>query len=60
MGKMKKKVNLGVLGVSLYVSKGLPQSCLDPNIDLLLSMPSNEPTWIDVHEVRGCVDLFCP
>jgi len=27
---MKKKVNLGVLGVSLYVSKGVPRSCLDP------------------------------
>jgi hypothetical protein len=30
MRKMKKKVNLGVLGVSLYVSKGVPWSCLDP------------------------------
>jgi len=30
MRKMKKKVNLGVLGVSLYVSKGVPRSCLDP------------------------------
>jgi len=29
MGKMKKKVNLGILGVSIYVSKGVPQSCLD-------------------------------
>ncbi len=28
--KMKKNVNLKVLGVSPYVSKGVPQSCLDP------------------------------
>jgi hypothetical protein len=30
MGKVKKKVNLGVLGMSPYISKGVPQSCLDP------------------------------
>jgi hypothetical protein len=29
IGKMKKKVNLIILGVSPYVSKGVPQSCLD-------------------------------
>jgi hypothetical protein len=29
MGKVKKKVNLGVLGVSPYVSKGVPWSCLN-------------------------------
>jgi hypothetical protein len=29
--KMKKKVNLKVLGASPYVSKGVPQSWLDPN-----------------------------
>jgi hypothetical protein len=27
---MKKKVNLGVLGMSPYVSNGVPQPCLDP------------------------------
>ncbi len=30
MGKVKKKVNLGVLGVDSQDSKGVPQSCLDP------------------------------
>jgi len=30
IGKVKKKVNLRVLWVSPYVSKGVPQSCLDP------------------------------
>ncbi len=29
MRKMKKKVNLGILGASPYVTKGVPQSCLD-------------------------------
>jgi len=29
MGKVKKKVNLGVLGMNPYVSKGVPKSCLD-------------------------------
>ncbi len=29
MRKVKKKVNLGILGVSPYVSKGVPQSCVD-------------------------------
>jgi len=29
MGFMKKKVNLGALGVNPYVSKGVPQPCLD-------------------------------
>jgi len=28
--KMKKKVNLRVLRMNPYVSKGVPQSCLDP------------------------------
>jgi hypothetical protein len=32
MGKMKKKVNLGVFGVSPYDSNVVPQSCLDPYI----------------------------
>jgi hypothetical protein len=35
MGKMKKKVNLGVLGVNLYGSNVVPQSCLDPMKALL-------------------------
>jgi len=30
MGKVKKKVNSRVLGMSPYVSNGVPQSCLDP------------------------------
>jgi hypothetical protein len=30
MGKMKKKVNFGVLRISPYVSNGVSQSCLDP------------------------------
>jgi hypothetical protein len=29
--KNDKKVNLGILKMSLYVSNGVPQSCLDPN-----------------------------
>jgi len=29
MGKVKKKVNLGVLGMNPYVSKGAPKSCLN-------------------------------
>ncbi len=29
MGKVNKKVNLGVLEVNPYVSKGVPKSCLD-------------------------------
>jgi hypothetical protein len=29
MGKMKKKVNLGALGMSPYVSKGVTRLCLD-------------------------------
>jgi hypothetical protein len=29
MGKVKKKVNLKVLRVNPYVSKGVPQLCLD-------------------------------
>jgi hypothetical protein len=28
--KVKKKMNLKILKVNLYVSKGVPQSCLDP------------------------------
>jgi len=32
MGKVKKKMNLEVLKVSPYVSKGVPWSCLDPLI----------------------------
>jgi Iap family predicted aminopeptidase len=28
--KVKKKVNLRVLGMSPYVLKGVPQLCLDP------------------------------
>jgi hypothetical protein len=30
IGKVKKKVNLGVLEVSSYISKRAPQSCLHP------------------------------
>ncbi len=30
MGKMKKKVNLGVHGMDSHDLKGVPQSCLDP------------------------------
>jgi len=29
MGKVKKKMNLGVLGVNPYASKGVPKSCLN-------------------------------
>jgi hypothetical protein len=31
---VKKKVNLKVLGMSAYVSKGVPQSCLDPFVHI--------------------------
>jgi hypothetical protein len=30
MGKVKKNVNFGILGVNPYVPEGVPQSCLDP------------------------------
>jgi hypothetical protein len=34
MGNVKKKVNLRVLRVSPYVSKGVFQSCLDPHLTI--------------------------
>jgi len=33
---MKKKVNLKILGVSLYVSKKVPQSCFNLNLFLIM------------------------
>ncbi len=38
------KVNLGVLGMSHYVSKGVPQSCLDP-------IANSNPWCLDLNEV---------
>jgi hypothetical protein len=35
MGKVKKKMNLGVLGMNPYGSNMVPQSCLDPMKALL-------------------------
>jgi hypothetical protein len=40
MGKVKKNVNLGVLGVSPCVSKGVPWSCLDFDLRTLYSLPN--------------------
>jgi hypothetical protein len=33
---MKKNANLKILGVSLYISKKVPQSCFDPNIFFIM------------------------
>jgi hypothetical protein len=41
IGFMKKKMNLGFLRVNPFVSKGVPQPCLDPNDDIFTLLMSD-------------------